>query len=224
MKKSFVSTFILVLLFSHLFAQDDKKVSFGVRAGVNFAKLTNLGSSASASFGGSSASVKSSSRILPHFGVYTELKLNNFVSFQPELLYSPKGYKYTSKSKSGSDYTTVTSHLTLTYLDIPLQMRFNTGKGFHILAGPSVSFLLSAKYKSKTEAKSGGVVQADVETEDTSKDGLSKVDIGMYLGLGYQLKNGLNFSARWNRGFSDIYENANNHQNNVFQISAGFAF
>lgn len=116
-----------------------------------------------------------------HAGVFANITLSSLFAFQPELLYSQKGFK----SSAANDY-----NLRLHYIDVPLAFHVNTG-GLFFEAGPQVGFLVSAKGNS-------GNVSVDV------KEGYNTVDVGYLFGLGYQLKHGLGVGLRYNGGFTSI--------------------
>ncbi|GAL64444.1 outer membrane beta-barrel protein [Algibacter lectus] len=83
-------------------------------------------------------------------------------------------------------------------------------KGLSLEAGPQVGFLVSAK-------------QDDVNLKDSYKG----LDLGVNFGLGYKLDNGLNFSARYNVGLSDVndVDSFNDkYKNGVMQVSIGYFF
>jgi len=197
----------------------DEKISLGVKGGLNIATISGL-NSASSSWGGTSASNSNSPRLLPHLGVYSEIKIASILSFQPEILFSMKGYHQNSKSSSGTSSSEYDSKVTLSYIDIPLQLRFNLGKGFNILAGPYVGFLVGASGKSTSTATVNGTSSKSTSTV-SSTDGFNKTQIGLNLGVGYQFDMGLSIGATWNKGFSQVYENATN-TSNVFQISVAY--
>ena len=221
MKKTFIALVLSCFLVT-AYGQD-KKISIGARAGLNIANISNSGSG-NITLGNSSASSKNTSKLLFHVGGYSEIKVNDFFSVQPELIFSMKGGGYESKSSSFGNSSEFTESLTLSYLEIPILARFNFGKGFNVIAGPHFGFLMGAKYKSKSVSTSGST-STTVETESTDKDGLNSFEPGVNVGVGYQLENGLNFGVRWVRGFNSIYENSNyNRSNNVFQFTVGFSF
>ncbi len=102
------------------------------------------------------------------------------------------------------------SNVTLNYLNIPLMGKYYLTKGLSLEAGPQIGFLLSAKNDN-----------LDL------KDLYNTVDLGVNFGVGYKLDNGLNFSARYNLGLSDINNVegfSDKNQNGVFQLSVGYFF
>ena len=105
------------------------------------------------------------------------------------------------------------SSINLNYLNIPLMGKYYLTKGLSLEAGPQVGYLLSAK------------------TNGTNiKSSFNKFDFGASFGLGYKLKNGLNFGVRYNLGLSKI-NNTNTvsqysgkSKNKLFQLSIGYFF
>jgi len=211
---------ILSCVFGNAYAQDEK-ISLGVKGGLNIASISNSGSAkVSTGFGG--ASSKNKSRLLFHLGGYSEIKVNDFFSVQPELLFSMKGGGSEAKSSVLGNSYEDKSTITLSYLDIPVLARFNFGKGFNLVVGPYLGFLVAAKYKSESISTVGGTTNT-VKNEGSDKDGFNTVEGGINLGVGYQMENGLNFAVRWVRGFGSIYDvSSYNRSNNVFQFSVGF--
>ena len=139
------------------------------------------------------------SRTAFHAGGMVEIMISDKFAFQPELLYSAQGFQV-----EGIDAK-------IDYLNVPLMAKFFVAEGFSLEVGPQVGFLVSAK----------------VGPEDV-KDFVKGIDFGVNAGLGYQLDNGLNFSARYNLGLSNINDGEGSddikNQNGVFQISVGFLF
>lgn len=133
-----------------------------------------------------------------NFGAMAEIPLSEKFSFQPEILFSGQG-------------TSVNDDiLDLKYLNVPLMGKYYLTKGFSLEAGPQVGFLLSAK-----------ALGNDV------KDSVRPIDLGLNVGLGYKLDNGLNFGARYNFGLTNINDISgvnDKNQNSVFQFSVGYFF
>ncbi|MDW5288306.1 porin family protein [Formosa sp. PL04] len=131
-----------------------------------------------------------------NFGVMAEIPISSTFSFQPELIFSGQGYSI------GDDV------VALNYLNVPLMAKYYVTQGFSVQAGPQVGFLLN-------------VNDDDLGIEDS----FNTVDFGINLGLGYKLKNGLNFDARYNIGLTNINEiDSINNKNGVFQVSVGYFF
>lgn len=143
-----------------------------------------------------------------HLGGVVEIPFSDGFSFQPELLYSAQGSDYKEESFSGS--------VKADYLNVPLMAKFYVGEGFSLEAGPQVGLLMSAK-----DEYDGG--------DEDIKDFLKSTDFGVNLGLGYKLESGLNFSARYNLGLSNVNDSNDldggaEYKNGVIQVSVGYFF
>nr|WP_321228099.1 porin family protein [uncultured Psychroserpens sp.] len=199
MKKLMLLAAVAVFGLSSVNAQE---VKFGAKAGLNIANI-----------GGDAEDTDALTSF--HLGGVAEIVISEKFSVQPELLYSAQGYK----SEESFEGITIESKLKLDYINIPIMAKYYVAEGFSVEAGPQVGFLLSAN----SENEGGG------ESEDVDvKDSTSGIDFGVGLGVGYKMDSGLNFSARYNLGLSNVYDGEGSDdysiQNNVFQISVGYFF
>jgi len=144
MKK--IILFILVIGFftANINAQDLRgKLLFGVKAGINYANVYDeLGDQFNAD-----------GKIGFVGGGFVSIPLGKILGFQPEILYSQKGFKATG-SILGVPYTT--KH-TSTFIDIPLLITLKPSQGFTLLAGPQYSYLI----KEKDSFTSEGITSSD---------------------------------------------------------------
>ena len=202
MKKLLFLTAIAVLTFNISVAQEDTSSDEGISFGVKAGvNFTNIYTSVSNGETGNIGNAKTGF----HIGAVAEIMLNRRFALQAELLFSAQGTELTGFLDSGNT-------ISLNYINVPLMAKFYVVKGLFIEAGPQIGFLVSSEYKS---------------SEDFDPN---SIDFGANFGLGYKLKNGLNFSARFNQGFSDtktkyiatIFDEA--QTNRVIQLSAGFMF
>lgn len=167
-------------------------VSIGLRGGLNIAKQKI--SNASFSFSSSTNSLTSFV-----VGGYAKIMFKGKMGIQPELLYSRLG--------GNGGATTVKTD----YLSIPVFFRYNVFRQFHLLAGPQLGLLLSAKSTDSSGTRDimdlfnsfdfGGVVAAGV-------------DFGPF-----------NAGLRYNLGFSNISKDTSSgyvSKNTAFQIVVGY--
>lgn len=149
---------------------------------------------------------------------------DNFLSIQPELLYSQKGYQYkdveyqgllgTYKSKGTRNFN---------YLDLPVLVKVNAG-GLYFEGGPQLSYLLGIR--DNTETTFNG--ETDSEWTKIEKDDLAELEIGYAAGLGFQAANGLSLGLRYNGSISDLAKSDPNNdelvnaRHSVFQLQLGF--
>ena len=192
---------LFVLLFVGFFS-NAQNISFGFKGGLNLASV----------YGDNSD--KTEMRIGVHLGVMSEFKLTNKFSIQPELVYSQQGVNQDVFFTLLQD--TVAPEITLkaryNYLNLPIIAKYYVTEGFSIELGPQVGFLVSAKQE-------GGGQELDV------KDGVKNIDFGVGIGFGYKFSSGLNFSARYTAGVSNINDVdgiSDENTNGVIQVSVGY--
>src|ERR1700710_517870 len=134
MKKTFL--LLALALFSlTTFAQT---TTFGIKAGVNFSKLTSSGD-------GGSISTQSLTGF--HIGVVVDAGINDNFSFQPGLLFSTKGGKSSFSGDVDGQSFSGSAKITLNYIEVPINFLYKVpagdGKVF-FGAGPYLGYGLSA--------------------------------------------------------------------------------
>jgi Outer membrane protein beta-barrel domain len=139
-------------------------------------------------------------------GVTANIGLTDMLSFQPELLYSLKGYKY--------DLTTTKGEVRQHYIDVPLLLRLDADGPFFEL-GPQVGFLIKT------------VQTPENSTSFERTDDYNKTDLGYVAGVGYQWSSGPSIGLRYNGGISKLYkagEQNRNMHNSAFMLQLGYRF
>lgn len=168
-------------------------ISGGFKAGLNLANQTF-----SASNNGVNYTSSPSFRPSIHAGGYLTLMISERLGVQPEVLYSAQG------AKSGN------TTLKFNYITVPVLVRFNITSLFSVHAGPQIGILASAKQK------------VGSESEDI-KDAYKTTDVGVAGGATVDLPMGLNFSLRFVKGFTNIYDSDFYKQKNYnLQLSVGY--
>ncbi|MBL4745474.1 MAG: PorT family protein [Flavobacteriaceae bacterium] len=203
MKKLFLTAMIAVLSVVCIHAQ----ASFGVKAGVNFANMTG--------------DVADNSMLTGvHIGVIGEFKVSDKFSVQPELLYAMQGYK----SKDFDGLVTSDDTLKLSYINLPVMLKYYMIEGMSIEFGPQIGILLAAKADGSEIYEGETTSWKDYDMDEY----LEKVDFSLNFGLGYELENNLFFQARYTIGLSDISKQEEGYEgklkNNVIQLSVGYKF
>ncbi|SMB87247.1 hypothetical protein SAMN00120144_1515 [Hymenobacter roseosalivarius DSM 11622] len=146
------------------------------------------------------------------FGLHGGLTLNapltsgGFLSLQPELLYSQRGFRLEGNGIKHS----VREH----YIDLPVLARINAD-GHIFEAGPQIGYLVAATIKEDDNAP-GNIVGSYRRTE-----------VGYLAGVGYQFTSGPSVTIRYNGGISAIkgYDTDDSKtRHSVFHFSLGYAF
>lgn len=133
MKKIVVFSFVCVLSSWSLFAQNkDSDVRDRVQVGVKLgANLSNVYDEEGQDF-------VADSKFGFAGGVFLRLPLNEFVGFQPEVLFSQKGFVATGSMFNSTYSITRTSN----FIDIPLLLTAKPFSFLTVVAGPQFSYLL----------------------------------------------------------------------------------
>jgi hypothetical protein len=115
-----------------------------------------------------------------HAGGFLESIVAENISVRPELLLSWQGYK------SGGDYK-----VNLTYLNIPLLAKYTFKQGFFAQAGPQIGMLLGAKSKFGSD-------------KENIKNELTKIELALAVGAGYNFTSNIGIDIRFNLGLSKL--------------------
>ncbi len=136
-----------------------------------------------------------------HFGGYGLIKILSF-GIQPEILYSTRGSELKVQNVAGTlsqDYS---------YVDIPIMFKLYTVAGLNVQAGPQFGMLLSTSGKNADGSK-------------LSKSDFEDSDLSAAFGLGWDAPFGLNLTARYVLGLTDV-SIVNSNKNRTFQLSVGY--
>ena len=137
------------------------------------------------------------SKVSFHLGGVAEVPISDKMAVQPELLYSSQG--------SNWSFGTNGDKLKLDYVNLPVLAKYYFIEGLSAEAGPLVGFLVST---------------------NADDDLFKSLDIAFAIGASYKMNENIFFSLRYNKGISNINADdvGGSSQNNVVQISAGYAF
>lgn len=194
-----VSCFLLLSTFTFSQEKKEKKplTHIGIKAGINLANV---------SIKSQGLTISPSSVVGPTGGFYASVPFgsSNF-QLQPELLYSALGFQLDGVGKGQYNY-----------LVLPILAKYVVpSSGFGIYAGPQIGFLMSAK-----ETQTGG-------TSEDVKENYNSSDIASILGLEYNFPMGLNLSARYQMGLTNIVKGADTGEsakNTALSFTIGFNF
>lgn len=197
--KAFVAMAAIVLA-----TQANSQIKFGVKGGVNIATVsTNW----QGDFAEDEPNLKSTFGY--HIGAISDISFTDKLGFQPALLLSIKGAK-----EDETGYTDITR---FTYLELPLNARYNVTESFSVLAGPYLGYGLGGKntYKEdgeqeeKTDIKFGSG-EIDFDTFDSSEEIHARaLDFGINLGVGYTVSK-IVIGANYGMGLSNIFPTITN--------------
>ena len=197
--------FLLLLAISPFFSYSQ----FGIKGGLNFAKVTkasNINADNSAGF---------------HVGVFLAPPTKSVLGFRTELIYSKQGYDFKSGTTTGS--------VKLDYILLPQLMEINITKYVALQLGAQMAFLLNAKADSSKPSTGNAQV-------DKLIDLMNRFDYGASGGIEIHPYKGILFGARMNISFGNLYKDPTtittqqnffpevDAKNNVVQVFAGYRF
>jgi hypothetical protein len=164
----------------------------------------DLGVKAGANFSSINVEDASSSSITGlQAGVFAGLKLAGKIGVQADLLYSKQGAEIM--------FSDGLKQIDLSYVNVPIVLKYYIFLGLNVQAGPQFGFKIDDNI-------------AEIITEDIEAKG---ADISGIVGLGYDLPLGLRVDARYNFGFSNVFEvpgqnNTTDSNNTVFSLAVGY--
>lgn len=184
---------------------DRDQMRFGFKAGVNFSNVYDEEGNNFVADGKTGLAA----------GVFLSVPFGKVIGFQPELIYSQKGFKATG-SVLGFDYD---YKRTTTYLDIPLLLQIKPSSNFTLLAGPQFSYLLETKNEFNNTSNT-------VE-EEINRDNYKKNIFGFVVGADVNLDQFvIGGRLGWDISKSDSNGNSDSprYKNQVIQVTLGYRF
>lgn len=127
-------------------------------------------------------------------GAFAAVKFNDKFAIQPEILYSQQG--------ADSDL----GDFDLDYINVPVMFKYKLIGPLNVQVGPQFGFLVNDD-------------APGVEDQIKSKS----FDLSGVAGLGLDLPLGLRVDARYNFGFTDVYDDIDG-KNGAFSLAVGFSF
>jgi len=167
-----------------------QELDLGIKLGSNFASISD-------------AQKGSSSRIGIQAGLFAGIKFNDKVGINLDILYSQQGADFNAEA------------FDLTYVNLPIVLKYYLVSGLHIQLGPQFGVLID---------------ESLAEILDDDYEEIVESQISGIIGIGYDLPFGLRIDGRYNFGLTDISkpedgEDGNKGiKNSVFTIAVGFAF
>lgn len=194
----------LIVGSSGVAAAQDAPAAFGAKAGVNFANLN---------FDGDGVNVNFDQRKGFVGGLFVVWPATGPVALQTEVLYSQKGAQIEEDGMTGK--------IKLDYVDVPVLARVSSpasgGASFHVFAGPSFGFRVSAKTEARFE---------DGEESEDIDDELERFDFGLVAGAGVEFGRFV-IDGRYTWGLSNINKDDEDDvkiKTRVFAVMAGIRF
>ena len=235
MKKILLSTAIITGLSFTGFTQ---KITFAVSAGISYANVFIKADTTAVIGLGENAFIKTDSNEVKGLGpknrftggISANIPISKYFSFQPAINFLQKGAKF----MAASDFTkepTSTVNLTLNYIEVPLNLMFNThnkatnkkADDFFFGIGPSFAFATSGKMEEKNSRDSVSTEKIKFGSGDNYD--IKPIDIGANIMMGCLFFNNLFLSVNYTIGFSNLSNNKDiRWRNNYLGFKLGYSF
>jgi len=179
------------------FKKTQPKFGAGVKAGLNYS---------SQFISGAASSVDFKSILGINAGAYCNYFLLDFLAIQPELMVSGKGSHWTNQYYD--------ARYNLTYIDLPILIRFQPVSLINIHAGPQFSYLLLANQKDFGTNLNTNVI-----------GNFYKFDLGLAFGIEANLPYNINLTVRYILGLNTATtgtQYTETWRNKSFQVSLGY--
>lgn len=187
------------------------QAQLGLKAGANFANITNA------------SSINSSSRSGFHLGAFISPKSRGIFGSRTEFIFSRQGYNYKTSTNTGN--------VNLDYIVLPQYLAINITKFVQIQVGGQMAILVSAKVDSSNNTGGSNPYGAIM-------DYYNRFDYGYGGGIEIHPIKGLLVGARVNISLGNLYKDITNPtpgstpsfipkvdvKNNLFQVFAGWRF
>jgi hypothetical protein len=190
--------------------KEHHSIGIGIKAGYNFANITNA------------SEINSSARAGYHFGIFLASDYKKVIGSHTELLYSRHGFNYKTDSANGG--------VNLDYIMLAQYMAINISKFFQLQFGGHTAYLLNAKSDSSkynTGNASANQMLSYYNRFDAGFGGGAEVHpfAGIVIGARYSIS----LTNLYNQAFNNIVAGANpsitpNFKNNVVMLYAGYKF
>jgi hypothetical protein len=194
-KNSLMALIVSMLLTATLTAQP--QLGAGVKGGINLPTLSTTGA-------GENVAVR---QLLGfNAGVYANVFVLDFLAVQPELMVSRRGSDWDDPYYNVKDL--------LTYIDLPLLVKFQPIEYANIHIGPQFGYLLTAKQEDKDD---GDIIDI--------KEWYNAMDLGLVVGAEANLPFRINFTIRYVIGLisaTNEVEYIDPWRNNFLQFSLGY--
>lgn len=183
---------------------ETNKIQWGLRGGLNLSN-TNAG------FGTGSTFRDPSFKLGLLGGITVQVPLNEALRIQPEISLSSEGALQEGLIGNVNDNKYVLVFTTqLSFLNIPVMLQYNKGKGFYAETGPQLGILLQARLKNAFPAAGAA---SETEISDTKNAVMSWAS-----GIGYQFEGRTGIGLRYTLGLANYTEGVSTQKVNTLQL------
>jgi hypothetical protein len=191
-----------ICFFSFINVVAYSQVTFGVKSGINIATTKDI-------------IAFPKNKIGWYGGGFTIIPVHAKFFLQPEIQYSSKGYGVNQRNP----YNAPNPNYRFNYLCVPILAGYKIDKKTSLLFGPEMGYLMVVRE-----------VFPDGDNLDVSKSYPPKFDVGLDIGVNYNVIEKIGIEVRYNYGFNTLYAvdatgngyGIPNGANRVFQIGLNY--
>ena len=139
-------------------------------------------------------------------GAGIDLPLGKFISVEPSLIYTQRGYGLKGnltiadlKIEALNARATSQMH----YIDLPVLLKIKPVAGLQIFAGPQVSYLVHNNLRADVSVLGFSLLNKDLDITEQ----FNRWDMGITGGVGFEFENGIGITASYERGFQRLDKN-----------------
>ncbi|OAB78167.1 porin family protein [Cochleicola gelatinilyticus] len=176
--------FVLVFIFGAYLNSNAQGIEFGIKGGATFANISDAGDG--------------SNKTGFLAGAFLGIKPTDVLVIQPEVLFSQQGAEFDA------------AKFDLSYVNVPVVVKYYLFRGLNIQAGPQFGFLISDDID---------LALADVESQIEAET----FDLSAVAGVGFDFELGIRIDARYQLGLNDVVDGLEG-KNSVFSIALGYNF
>ena len=201
MRKITIALICMIMAVASATAQPEKSFTFGPKIGVDYTHFWDADGDYSGMLGYQA-------------GLFMEYTINDKFAVAPEVVFAAQGGKH-KWIDAGDLEVSTTMHLN--YINVPVMIKFYVVPNLSIDFGPQVGFNIYKKYTDKWK-------NASDDKKDTDDiQGVKSVDLGVGLGLTYNIADEVFVQARYTLGFTKVIKEYSSKNGNA-QISIGYRF
>ena len=152
-------------------------------------------------------------------GLFMEYRFTSRFSIAPEVVFAAQGGKYDVKDyNDGDGFFDAKFTENVNYINIPVMFKYYVTPALSIDLGPQLGINVYSKYTVESKDKNLNIN----ETLD-QKDDTKTIDVGVGLGLTYNITNDVFVQGRYTLGLTDVFDKSwDTGKNGNAQIAIGY--
>ena len=154
-------------------------------------------------------------------GLFMEYRFTSRFSIAPEVVFAAQGGKYEVKDyNDGDGYFDAKFTENVNYINIPVMFKYYVTPALSIDLGPQLGINVYSKYTFESRDKA-----LDYKKTYDQKDRTKTIDVGVGLGLTYNIAKDVFVQGRYTMGVTDVFEDGwDKAKNGNAQIAIGYRF